>query len=244
MLASTLFIALIASGLACNDVEDPIRNFGSEGPKNASRVERVGRKGTVNAVTTTNHPGLNTFYEGDSYVIQYSKSANTKPDIIYFWQGTRSSVFEKGLSAAQASLLDRLNGDTAKQVRVEQGHEPAHFLNMFNGAFVTLIGGKDRGKEVKDTDGVHLFKVESECNSVGDKKPLTRTSQVEETKGNILSDDVFILKTKNKLFVYQSPGSSPEEKATANKVVASLYPGITPVQITSSSNAEFQKNLI
>jgi len=234
---------LVASAQACNDIEDPIKRDAGQGPWNASRVERAGRKGLVVPVTTSNHLAISSFYQGDSYVIEYAVRANRKPDVIYYWQGSGSSTFEKGQSAVQAALVDRLNGNTAEQVRVEQGKEPAHFLNMFKGTFVTLLGGKDRETEVKDTDGVHLFKVVSECNSVGDKKPLTRTNQIEEKKSNLNQDDVFILKTKKKLFIYEAPKSSVEEQKTAEKVVASLFAGSTPVKVKSTPSAEFLASL-
>ena len=80
--------------------------------------------------------------------------------------------------------------------------EPAHFLNMFNGTFVTLLGGVEKGEADKDTDGVMLFRVRADCNNVWDKKPLVRTNQVEELKSSINSEDVFILKTAKQLMMY------------------------------------------
>ena len=52
-----------------------------------SRVERSGngRNGRLVPIGT-NHPLPHAFYEGDSYVMQYSVRAGRKPDVIYFWQ--------------------------------------------------------------------------------------------------------------------------------------------------------------
>jgi hypothetical protein len=33
--------------------------------------------------------------------------------------------------------------DSISQVRVEMGAEPAHFLSIFNGTFLTIQGGKE-----------------------------------------------------------------------------------------------------
>ena len=80
--------------------------------------------------------------------------------------------------------------------------EPEHFLNIFKDTFVTLLGGVERGQVEQDTDGVMLFRVKADCNNVGDKKPLVRTNQIEELKDNINNEDVFILNTPKKLYMY------------------------------------------
>jgi len=236
ILFSLTCLLTVTTVFSCNEVEDPIKRDEGQGPKNVSRVQRLnnGRNGKLVPVDLSNHPLPNTFYEGDSYVLQYSVRAGRKPDVIYYWQGTGSSRWEKGASAILTVQLDNDNGGVARQTRVEMGKEPAHFLNMFGGSFVTLRGGVDRETVVQDTDGTMLFQVKSECNSVGDKKPITRTNQIEEKAGNINSDDVFVLKTPSKLFIYAGQNSSPEEKATAEKVARSLFPSVTSEGVSGS----------
>ena len=79
--------------------------------------------------------------------------------------------------------------------------EPGHFLNIFKGTFVTLLGGVERAEVDQDKDGVMLFRVRADCNNAGDKKPLVRTNQVEEVKANVSNEDVFILNTPKKLYM-------------------------------------------
>ena len=88
------------------------------------------------------------------------------------------------------------------QARVDMNQEPPHFLNIFKGTFVTLLGGVEKDKVDQDKDGVMLFRVHSICNNVGDKKPLVRTNQVEEVKSNVNDEDVFILNTPKQLYTY------------------------------------------
>ena len=68
-------------------MQDPIKRDEGLGPWNVSRVERSGngRNGRLVPVGA-NHPLPHAFYEGDSYVMQYSVRAGRKPDVIYFWQ--------------------------------------------------------------------------------------------------------------------------------------------------------------
>merc|ERR1712025_1436741 len=135
---------ILSSGEECNTVEDPIKRDSGLGPWNVSREERSsnGRNGKLVAVTDDGHSLPNAFYSGDSYVLQYSVREGRKPDVIYYWQA-----------------------------RVEMNHEPEHFLNLFKGTFVTLLGGVERGARQQDTDGVMLFRVREECNSVKGGRP-------------------------------------------------------------------------
>merc|ERR1712215_58335 len=228
---TSILLSLIAAAAAqlCSTVQDPIKRDEGSGPWNVSRVERSGngRNGRLVPIGDS-HPLPNAFYEGDSYVMQYSVRKGRKPDVIYFWQGSKSSRWEKGASAILTVDLDNRNGGVAKQARVDMNQEPEHFLNIFNGTFVTLMGGVEREKVEQDKDGVMLFRVKAECNSVGDKKPLVRTNQVEEKKSNINNEDVFILATPKKLYMFVGKDASDEEKVTAIKCTKSLFPKKSP----------------
>merc|ERR1712013_604124 len=84
------------------------------------------------------------FFAGDSYVILY-KYGDDK-SIVYFWQGSKTSVDEKGASAIHAARIDNEElGGKAVQVRMVQGREPRHFIKMFGGSMVVFSGGKASG---------------------------------------------------------------------------------------------------
>jgi len=217
---------VLSSGEECNTVEDPIKRDSGLGPWNVSRVERSsnGRNGKLVAVTDDGHSLPNAFYSGDSYVLQYSVREGRKPDVIYNWQGDESSRWEKGASAILTVDLDNKVGGAAKQARVEMNHEPEHFLNLFKGTFVTLLGGVERGARQQDTDGVMLFRVREECNSVKGGKTLVRTNQVPEVEASLSLQDAFILNTEKELYIWTPKDSSQQEKKTAAEVVKSLFP--------------------
>jgi len=242
-----LLLCLLAytAGQLCNTVQDPIKRDEGEGPWNVSRVERGanGRNGKL-VPLGVNHPLPHAFYEGDSYVMQYSVRKGRKPDVIYFWQGSKSSRWEKGASAILTVDLDNKNGGVAKQARVDMNQEPGHFLNIFKGTFVTLLGGVERAKVEQDKDGVMLFRVKAECNNVGNKKPLVRTNQVEEVRTNVNDEDVFILDTPKKLFMFVGKTASPEEKTAAVKIAKSLFPKKSPeVSEGAQPSKDFLSNL-
>jgi len=241
---ATVILSLLASAAAqlCSTVQDPIKRDEGLGPWNVSRVERSGngRNGRLVPVDGS-HPLPHAFYEGDSYVLQYSVREGRKPDVIYFWQGSKSSIWEKGASAILTVDLDNKNGGVAKQARVDMNQEPSHFLNIFKGSFVTLLGGVEKGVSDEDKDGTMLFRVRAVCNNVGDKKPLVRTNQVEEVKTNINADDVFILNTPKQLYMYIGKDATPEEKTTAVEVRKSLFPKKSP---EVSEGAQPSKNFL
>jgi len=241
-----VFLGVLSASLACTEIDDPIKRDEGAGPWNVSRVQRSsnGRNGTLVPVNFQTHPLPNAFYQGDSYVLQYSVRAGRRPDVIYYWQGSESSRWEKGASAILTVDLDNKNGGVARQARVVMGSEPGHFLKMFDNAFVTLLGGVERDTVTQDTDGTMLFQVKSECNTKGPSTVLTRTNQVPESRGNINNNDVFVLKTPSKLFIHEGQNASPEEKATAQKVAKSLFPnGQAQVSSGGSPPADFNAAL-
>lgn len=166
----------------------------------------------------------NFLFGGDSYVIQYQYPAGA---IVYFWQGLKSSQDERASSAIHAADLDnnQLQGQ-AIQVRVVQGEEPRHFLNMFNGNLVIFTGGKASGfknvddRDEYDEDGTRLFRVRSLSADARD----ARAVQVEETFSSLASDDVFILETKQQCWLWKGKESSSEEVEAARGFLKVLCP--------------------
>jgi hypothetical protein len=70
----------------------------------------------------------------DSYLIHYIyriKLSGVDKGIAYFWQGSRSSILEKGTVALLTVDLCEKSGGEISQVRIEQGRESEEFLNLF-----------------------------------------------------------------------------------------------------------------
>eukprot|EP00051_Salpingoeca_urceolata_P003255 m.56380 g.56380 ORF g.56380 m.56380 type:complete len:830 (-) comp12608_c0_seq1:214-2703(-) len=176
-----------------------------------------------------------TFYSGDSYVILYTYleegvdgGKSKEAYLIYFWQGSHSSQDERGSSALHAKDQDDKLGGEATQVRVTQGHEPRHFLQIFKGKFVVHAGGKGSGfknrneKDFYDTDGLRLFQIR------GVNKWAIRAIQVPEKARSLNSGDAFFLESPKGNFMWVGALCNTEERLMAE----SLIPHITSKSYT------------
>lgn len=176
-----------------------------------------------------------TFYAGDSYVILYKyKEGGAEKSIVYFWQGNKSSKDEKAASALFAAQIDEkeTNGQ-AVQIRVVQGKEPPHFSKIFGDRVVILMGGHASGfKNVNDsdnydTDGTRLFQVR-------DNKVI----QVPERAASLNSNDVFVLETPHKTFMWLGKGASDEEKGLSKEFAKRVVPLKSPVTVQEGNEPE------
>lgn len=144
------------------------------------------------------------FFGGDSYVIRYhyENKRGGQGDVIYYWQGKKSSLDEKAVAAIHAVRLDNELNGTAIQVRVAQGHEPRHFLKIFKGKMITFTGGHASGfngvqdNDTYDVDGTRLFRLRGTC------AEDVRADQMPEVAASLASDDAFILETPEATYVW------------------------------------------
>jgi len=171
------------------------------------------------------------FFAGDSYVILY-KYGDDK-SIVYFWQGSKTSVDEKGASAIHAARIDNEElGGKAVQVRMVQGREPRHFIKMFGGSMVVFSGGKASGfnnvhdRDEYDEDGVRMFHVRCASGETD-----ARATQVDEKCSSLDSSDVFILETPSKTWVWSGQGSVEEETEQAVRLSGVVSPGREMVMV-------------
>nr|XP_020465752.1 gelsolin-like [Monopterus albus]XP_020465753.1 gelsolin-like [Monopterus albus] len=168
------------------------------------------------------------FFGGDCYLVLYSYNAGGREKhIIYTWQGKKCTQDELAASAFLTVKMDDSMGGVATQVRVTQGQEPPHFVSMFKGKpLVIHLGGTSRKSGESKAGKTRLFHIRQSSTKA------TRAVEVEPTASALNTNDVFVLKTPDSLFLWKGKGSTPEEMA-ATKYVAGLLGGAaTEVQET------------
>merc|ERR1712188_16650 len=160
------------------------------------------------------------FYEGDSYIILNTWTEEDCEGLkydVHFWIGKYSTQDEYGTAAYKTVELDTYLGDAPIQHREVQGHESTLFKSYFE-SISLLKGGADSGfrRVVPEAYEPRLFHVQRQKDR---KKTVV---QVDLLRGNLKSEDAFVI--DNGLHVYQWNGSkcSADEKFKAAAVVSDI----------------------
>lgn len=159
------------------------------------------------------------FFGGDCYVVKYSyPHPDYKNHVIYYWQGSKSSIDERGTSALKAVEMDDALGGAAVQVRVVQGKEPVHFMSIFDGKMIIFQGGKagwDNGEKSSDGPGdTYMLQVR------GTSALNTKAVQVDLDAESLNSNDVFVIFSNRAVYIWSGKGSTGDEREMAKRIAS------------------------
>uniref|UniRef100_A0A671SMB7 Villin-1-like n=1 Tax=Sinocyclocheilus anshuiensis TaxID=1608454 RepID=A0A671SMB7_9TELE len=156
------------------------------------------------------------FYGGDCYLVLYTYNRANKPQyILYMWQGRHATQDEVTACAYQAVNLDNKYNGAPTQVRVVMGKEPRHFLAIFKGRLIIFEGGTGRPGVVNPDPGARLFQVR------GTHEMNTKATELPARAASLNTNDVFLLKTHQNVFLWYGKGCSGDEREMG-KAVADL----------------------
>ncbi|KAM3866404.1 scinderin like b [Diretmus argenteus] len=158
------------------------------------------------------------FYGGDCYLILYSyRQGAREQHLIYTWQGLKCTQDELAASAFLTVKLDDSMGGSPVQVRVTQGQEPPHLMSLFQGKPMLIhSGGTSRKGGQTKAGGTRLFHIRQSSSNA------TRAVEVEPSASHLNTNDVFVLKAPNAMFVWRGLGATDEEMEAAKHVVGCL----------------------
>jgi gelsolin len=165
------------------------------------------------------------FYDGDSYIVLHSFEVGTKEGTkklahdIFFWLGAHTSQDEAGVAAYKTVELDEFLRGVATQHRELQASQSDDFLELFPRLKLRSGGVRSGFRHVEKEEAepaktlLHVF-----------KHPTSPTAgvvvhEVEPSWESLDEDDVFVLDTGEKIWVWQGKTASPMEKAKAAQVV-------------------------
>lgn len=165
------------------------------------------------------------FYGGDCYLILYTyKQGSREQHIIYTWQGLKCTQDELAASAFLTVQLDDSMGGAPVQVRVTQGQEPPHLMSLFKGKpMIIHSGGTSRKGGQITAASTRLFHIRQSSSKA------TRAVEVEPSASKLNTNDVFVLKTPDSVFVWKGVGASDEEMLAAKNLVSVLGGSATNV---------------
>jgi len=160
------------------------------------------------------------FFNGDSYIIlntyKDKESDELKYDV-HFWIGKYSTQDEYGTAAYKTVELDTFLDDKPVQHREVQGHETSLFKSYFT-ALTIMKGGAETGfnRVLPEQYEPRLFHVRKET-----RTRITCT-QVSLKRGNLKSQDVFIIDQGNKIYQWNGSECSHDEKYKAQQEVSKI----------------------
>ncbi|PSN56753.1 Villin-1 [Blattella germanica] len=166
------------------------------------------------------------FFEGDSYIVyaasKYGTPIGSDSKVhgsmevhIHFWLGKETTNDEAGVAAYKTVELDDYLGGSPIQHRETQGNESARFKGYFKLGIRLLKGGAASGfNHVTDTFEPRLFHIK------GRRAPTVTQLPIKWEYFN--NGDVFVIDTKEIVFVWVGRSANNMEKLQAAKVAAKL----------------------
>lgn len=160
------------------------------------------------------------FYNGDSYIILNTYKEEDEDVLkydVHFWIGKYSSQDEYGTAAYKTVELDTFLDDRPIQHREVQGHESSLFKTYFP-TMTLLKGGADTGfrRVLPESYPPRLLHVMKQAN-----KRITCT-EIALKRGNLKSDDVYIIDNGHALFQWNGKDCSADEKFKAAGEVSAI----------------------
>ncbi|XP_038707097.1 villin-1 [Tripterygium wilfordii] len=155
------------------------------------------------------------FYSGSAYVVLNTVTQTNGPPQynIHYWLGNGANKVDSALASDKALELDSALGSCAVQYREVQGQETEKFLSYFRPCIIPIEGvySLQPGHVNGETYKVSLFTCK------GDH--VVSVKEVPFSRSSLNHNDVFILDTASKLFLFCGCNSSIQERAKALEVV-------------------------
>lgn len=148
----------------------------------------------------------NEFATGDVYLVDTGS-------VIYSWIGKKATPDERFIGAITSVWKDQDRKGAAKLVTINEGKEPKDFLKLFKDK-ITITE--------QDTEGIlkrvalkhHEFKLFR----VHIEDDLNLYYEVDCSKESLASDDVFLLDTYNKIYIWRGQKSTAFERWEAMNI--------------------------
>ncbi|KAI4306619.1 hypothetical protein L6164_029880 [Bauhinia variegata] len=154
------------------------------------------------------------FYTGSAYVVLntvYPNSGAAQHDI-HYWLGNDANKLDSGLASDKALELDAALGSCSVQYKEVQGQESEKFLSYFKPCIIPIEGVyRSRQGKINGEYQITLYTCK------GDH--VVRVKEVPFLRSSLNHEDVFILDTASKIFLFSGCNSTIQERAKALDVI-------------------------
>ncbi|PRQ34453.1 putative villin/Gelsolin, ADF-H/Gelsolin-like domain-containing protein [Rosa chinensis] len=160
-------------------------------------------------------PSHGRFYSGSAYLVLSTflpKSGLPQHDI-HYWTGKNANKVDSALASDKALELDAALGSCTVQYMEIQGQETQKFLSYFKPCIIPIEGvyASQQDHIKRETYKVTLLACK------GDH--VVHVKEVPFSRASLNHNDVFILDTASKIFLFSGCNSSIQERAKALEVV-------------------------
>ncbi|KAG0475110.1 hypothetical protein HPP92_014796 [Vanilla planifolia] len=158
------------------------------------------------------------FFSGSAYIVLRTfvlRNGNYQHDI-HYWLGNNAEMHDSNMASDKALELDAALGSRAVHYREVQGSETEKFLSYFKPCIIPVEGvftSKLQG------NGNEAFRL-TMFSCKGDH--AVRVQEVPFCRSSLNHDEVFIVDTQSKIFLFSGCNSTIQERAKALEVVQYL----------------------
>ncbi|KAI8803308.1 hypothetical protein BJ742DRAFT_829278 [Cladochytrium replicatum] len=159
------------------------------------------------------------FFRNESYIVMYiyrPPSSGVDKCVSYFWQGSHSTVTQKGTSALITIELSKETGGDVTQVRVPEGKEPRHLISIFKTAPLIVCVGSPSRVSPSDEKPVAID-IREHCDGV------CKTFECDLSELPFHESSVHLIATESTVYQWNGRFSLPSEIAHASRVTSHLF---------------------
>ncbi|XP_030768126.1 advillin-like isoform X3 [Sitophilus oryzae] len=153
------------------------------------------------------------FFSGDCYIALYSyQTHHDEKHLLYCWIGSDASQDEINITTTKLDEIDEELGQLGFQARIIEGHEPAHFLQLFKGKLTIFKGnGTDFDETGKNLKIPHQYLLRV----YGSTTYSAKAEQVKLESSSLDSNCCFVLRRGKKYFVWCGNYSTGDQREIA-----------------------------
>ncbi|XP_006890717.1 PREDICTED: villin-like protein [Elephantulus edwardii] len=177
-------------------------------------------------------------YSGHCYLVLYTyQKLGGVHYILYLWQGRQTTSDQIETLNSQAEDLDVLYGGALVQEHVTMGHEPPHFLAIFQGQLVIFQGVPGCNEKGQSAPTGQLLRVQ------GTDSYNTKTTELPARASSLDSSGIFLLLTADACYIWFGKSCSGDQREMARIVATHISKKNEEIVLEGQESPQFWEAL-